>query len=149
MLSYLLDNKDSMSIVLFLKSINSLKREECKLAKDESQIISILTNSYSNVVSSFFSSKFQRSIEEMLVAPVPTLFILLGYILGGVSRGLLTGIIVTIVAFQFVDINIHSLPIFIDIKDMYLNTDLFQFIYAIAKIRSILVFLKNLQYPFY
>ena len=49
----------------------------------------------------------------MLVAPVPTLFILLGYILGGVSRGLLTGIIVTIVAFQFVDINIHSLPILI------------------------------------
>lgn len=76
-------------------------------------MMAVITNSYSNVVSSFFSSKFQRSIEEMLVAPVPTLFILLGYILGGVSRGLLTGIIVTIVAFQFVDINIHSLPILI------------------------------------
>ncbi len=71
-------------------------------------MMSIITNSYSNVVSSFFSAKFQRSIEEMLVAPVPTLFILLGYIFGGVSRGLLTGIIVTLVATQFVEIQIHS-----------------------------------------
>ena len=71
-------------------------------------MMSIITNSYSNVVSSFFSAKFQRSIEEMLVAPVPTLFILLGYIFGGVSRGLLTGIIVTLVATQFVDIKVHS-----------------------------------------
>lgn len=71
-------------------------------------MMSVITNSYSNVVSSFFSAKFQRSIEEMLVSPVPTLFILLGYVLGGVSRGLLTGIIVTIVAMQFVEINVHN-----------------------------------------
>ncbi|TQV76541.1 ABC transporter permease [Aliikangiella marina] len=71
-------------------------------------MMSVITNSYSNVVSSFFSAKFQRSIEEMLVSPVPTLFILLGYVLGGVSRGLLTGIIVTIVAAQFVEINVNS-----------------------------------------
>ncbi|MCW8875949.1 MAG: ABC transporter permease [Kangiellaceae bacterium] len=71
-------------------------------------MMSVITNSYSNVVSSFFSAKFQRSIEEMLVAPVPTLYILLGYVLGGVSRGLLTGIIVTIVASQFVDIQVYS-----------------------------------------
>ncbi len=74
-------------------------------------MMSVITNSYSNVVSSFFSAKFQRSIEEMLVSPVPTLFILMGYIFGGVSRGLLTGIIVTIVASQFVDFKIHSWPI--------------------------------------
>ena len=71
-------------------------------------MMAVITNSYSNVVSSFFSAKFQRSIEEMLVSPVPTLFILLGYVLGGVSRGLLTGIIVTIVAAQFVDLNINN-----------------------------------------
>lgn len=69
-------------------------------------MMSVITNSYSNVVSSFFSAKFQRNIEEMLVAPVPTLFILLGYVFGGVSRGLLTGIIVTVVASQFVDFNV-------------------------------------------
>lgn len=71
-------------------------------------MMSVITNSYSNVVSSFFSAKFQRNIEEMLVSPVPTLFILLGYVFGGVSRGLLTGVIVTIVAWQFVDINVHN-----------------------------------------
>lgn len=71
-------------------------------------MMSVISNSYSNVVSSFFSAKFQRNIEEMLVSPVPTLFILLGYVFGGVSRGLLTGILVTIVASQFVDINVHN-----------------------------------------
>ncbi len=70
-------------------------------------MMSVITNSYSNVASSFFSAKFQRSIEEMMVSPVPTLYILLGYVLGGVSRGLITGAIVTIVASQFVDIQVN------------------------------------------
>jgi len=71
-------------------------------------MMSVITNSYSNVVSSFFSAKFQRNIEEMLVSPVPTLYILLGYVFGGVSRGLLTGVIVTVVAAQFVDIAVTN-----------------------------------------
>ena len=74
-------------------------------------MMSVITNSYSNVVSSFFSAKFQRNIEEMLVSPVPTLFILLGYVIGGVSRGILTGIIVTLVASQFVEIQVNNWPI--------------------------------------
>jgi len=71
-------------------------------------MMSVITNSYSNVVSSFYSSKFQRSIEEMMIAPVPNIVILLGYIAGGVTRGMITGTIVTIVALFFVDIEIHS-----------------------------------------
>jgi len=71
-------------------------------------MMSVITNSYANVASSFFSAKFQRSIEEMIVSPIPTLFIIVGYVFGGVSRALLTSIIVTIVAFQFVDIHVHS-----------------------------------------
>jgi len=71
-------------------------------------MMSVITNSYSNVVSSFYSAKYQRNIEEMLVSPMPVLFILLGYVLGGASRGLLTGIVVTLVAFQFVDIDIAN-----------------------------------------
>jgi len=74
-------------------------------------MMSVITNSYSNVVSSFFSAKFQRNIEEMLVSPVPTLFILLGYVIGGVSRGILTGIIVTLVATQFVEIQVNNWPV--------------------------------------
>jgi ABC-2 type transport system permease protein len=71
-------------------------------------MMSVITNSYSNVASSFYSAKFQRNVEELLVAPVPTLFILLGYVMGGVTRGILTGIIVTIVASQFVELHINN-----------------------------------------
>ncbi len=71
-------------------------------------MMSVITNSYSNVASSFYSAKYQRNIEELMVAPVPTLFILLGYVLGGVSRGLITAVIVSIVASQFVDLHINN-----------------------------------------
>lgn len=71
-------------------------------------MMSVITNSYSNVASSFFSAKFQRNIEELLVAPVPNYIIVLGYVGGGMLRGLLVGIIVTFVSMFFVDIQIHN-----------------------------------------
>lgn len=74
-------------------------------------MMSVITNSYSNVASSFYSAKFQRNIEELLVAPVPTILIIAGYVAGGVARGLCVGAIVTAVALLFVDVQIHSLPI--------------------------------------
>ena len=61
-------------------------------------MMSVITNSYSNVVSSFFSAKFTSSIEELLVSPVSKHSILLGYVGGGVFRGLMIAIIVSIVA---------------------------------------------------
>lgn len=69
-------------------------------------MMSVITNSYGNVVSSFFSVKFQHSIEEVLVSPTPNYIILLGYIIGGVTRGLLVGCIVTIVSLFFTDLTI-------------------------------------------
>ena len=57
-------------------------------------MMSVITNSYANVVSSFYSVKFQKSIEELLISPMPNWIILLGFILGGVCRGVLVGIIV-------------------------------------------------------
>ncbi len=71
-------------------------------------MMSVINNSYANVVSSFFGAKFQNHIEEMLVAPIPNLVILLGYITGGVARGFLVGIVVTIVAMFFTDLRIHD-----------------------------------------
>jgi ABC-2 type transport system permease protein len=71
-------------------------------------MMSVITNSYSNVASSFYSGKFQRNIEELLVAPVPNYIIVLGYVGGGMLRGLLVGFIVTLVSLLFVDIQIHS-----------------------------------------
>lgn len=76
-------------------------------------MMSVITNSYSNVVSSFFGAKFQHFIEELLVAPVPNHIIILGYICGGVCRGLMVGIIVTIVSQFFVPIQIAHLGIIV------------------------------------
>ena len=74
-------------------------------------MMSIITNSYGNVVSAFFGAKFQKSIEELLVSPTPNYIILLGYVLGGVCRGLLVGIIVTIVSLFFTELKIHHLGV--------------------------------------
>ena len=71
-------------------------------------LMSVITNAYANVVSSFYMAKFQKSIEELLVSPVPNYLILIGYISGGVARGLIVGIVVTAVAMFFSDIQIHS-----------------------------------------
>ncbi len=72
-------------------------------------MMAIVTNSYSNVVSSFFGSKFNHSVEELLVSPTPNYIILLGYVLGGVSRGLLVAIVVSLVSLFFTHLQIHNL----------------------------------------
>lgn len=74
-------------------------------------MMSVITNSYSNVVSSFFGSKFQHNIEELLVSPTPNYVILLGYVGGGMCRGLSVGIIVTVLSLYFAHFSIHSLPV--------------------------------------
>ena len=74
-------------------------------------MMSVITNSYSNVVSSFFGSKFQRNIEELLVSPTPNWIILVGYVVGGMCRGLGVGLIVTLLSLYFADFTLHSLPV--------------------------------------
>ena len=64
-------------------------------------MMSVITNSYANVVSSFYSVKFQKSIEELLISPMPNWTILLGFIIGGVCRGVLVGLIVFVVSLFF------------------------------------------------
>lgn len=76
-------------------------------------MMSVITSAYSNVASSFFSAKFQRNIEEMLVAPVPNATIILGYMGGGVARSLIVATIVTGVAQCFVPLAIQSYPLII------------------------------------
>ena len=71
-------------------------------------MMAIVTNSYSNVVSSFFGSKFNHSVEELLVSPTPNYIILMGYVIGGVTRGLLVAVVVTIVSLFFTRLHIHS-----------------------------------------
>ncbi|MDH5324028.1 MAG: ABC transporter permease [Gammaproteobacteria bacterium] len=72
-------------------------------------LMSVLTNSYANVVSSFFGARFHRNIEEMLVSPVPNYIILAGFVCGGVARGMTVGLAVTLVAVFFTNIQIHNI----------------------------------------
>lgn len=74
-------------------------------------MMSVITNSYGNVVSSFFGSKFQRNIEELLVSPVSPHTILLGFVAGGVLRGLAVGLIVTLLSLFFTSLQIHHIGI--------------------------------------
>ena len=72
-------------------------------------MMTIITNSYANVVSSFYGSKFGRFIEELLISPIPPSLILIGYITGGVARGVIVGIMVTIVASFFTELQVHNI----------------------------------------
>jgi ABC-2 type transport system permease protein len=69
-------------------------------------MMAIITNSYANVVASFYGSKFQKNLDEMLVSPMPDYIIVLGYTVGGVARGLCVGAVVTAVGLFFVDLSV-------------------------------------------
>ena len=69
-------------------------------------MMSVITNSYGNVVSSFFGAKFGRHVEEMLVSPMSNATIIIGHVAGGVLRGLLVGALVTVVALFFTSLDV-------------------------------------------
>lgn len=71
-------------------------------------MMAVITNSYANVVSSFYSAKWQRSLEEVLVSPVPNYLIIVGFVAGGVCRGLAVGVAVTLVSMMFSPLPIQN-----------------------------------------
>lgn len=78
-------------------------------------MMSVITSAYSNVVSSLFGAKFQHHIEEILVAPIPDILIIAGFVAGGIARGIMVGAVVTIVALCFTDLHVSSLGITISV----------------------------------
>ena len=70
-------------------------------------MMSVITNSYGNVVSSFFGAKFGKHIEEMLVSPMSNATIIIGHVAGGVMRGLMVGALVTIIALGFTSLTVE------------------------------------------
>ncbi|EAR08685.1 ABC transporter permease [Reinekea blandensis] len=78
-------------------------------------MMTVITNSYGNVSSSFFSNKFQKSIEELLVSPVPNWIILSGFVVGGVARGLACGLIVMLLSLWFTHLPISNLAITVSV----------------------------------
>ncbi len=89
-------------------------------------MMGLITNCYTNVASSFYGNKFNHSIEEVLVSPVPDWALLLGYVMGGVVRGLIVAVLVMIVSMVFTPLHIHSW--FATISAMLLTA----FIFALA-----------------
>ena len=71
-------------------------------------LMAVISHSYANVVSSFFMAKYQKNIEEIIIAPVNNVAVLLGYIGGGAARGLVVGITVFIVSLFFSPLQVHS-----------------------------------------
>lgn len=78
-------------------------------------MMSVITNAYANVVGSFFGIRFQKSIEELLVAPIPNTLILLGFIAGGVVRGLITGLLVTLLALCFTHLHVYNVFVILSV----------------------------------
>jgi len=70
-------------------------------------MMSVITNSYGNVVSSFFGAKFGRHIEEMLVSPMSNAAIVIGHVSGGLIRGLFIGLLVTVIALFFTKLDVQ------------------------------------------
>ncbi len=71
-------------------------------------MMSSLTNSFANVASSFYSTKFARNVEELLISPTSPHIIILGYVAGGMARGVCVGVLVTIISLLFVSFQIQS-----------------------------------------
>ena len=76
-------------------------------------LMGIITNAYANVVSSFYMSKFAHFVEEMLVSPMPNTLILIGYVAGGVARGLVVGVVVTLVAMFFTPLGVYNAAVLV------------------------------------
>jgi len=74
-------------------------------------MMAVITNSYANVVSSFFGAKFGKHLEEMLVSPLPSWIIVAGYATGGLVRGMLVGSAVTAVSLVFTHLHVHHILI--------------------------------------
>jgi ABC-2 type transport system permease protein len=86
-------------------------------------MMNVIQTSYANVVSSFFGAKFGKHLEELLVSPLPNWLILLGYIAGGMLRGLLVGAVVTVVALFFTHLAVQH--IFVVLSAVLLTSTVF------------------------
>jgi ABC-2 type transport system permease protein len=69
-------------------------------------MMTVINNAYMNVSASFFLLKFQRSLDELIVSPMPPFVIILGYAMGGVLRGCITGALVFVVSCFFAPLQV-------------------------------------------
>lgn len=72
-------------------------------------MMAVITNAYTNVVSTFFGAKMQRYLEELLVSPLPNWVIVAGFVTGGVVRALIVAVLVLGVSLFFTHLVIFNL----------------------------------------
>ena len=68
-------------------------------------MMSVIMSSFMHTVSSFYFAKFQKTLEEIMVSPTPYLVVILGYVSGGVLRGMTVALLVMLVANFFTDVS--------------------------------------------
>lgn len=78
-------------------------------------MLSVIQNSYGNIVSSFFGAKFGKHIEELMVSPQPSYVILSGYVMGSLFRSLFVGSLVIGISFLFTDLQVYNLGVIISV----------------------------------
>jgi ABC-2 type transport system permease protein len=64
-------------------------------------MMAVLNGSFQNIAFSFFQLKFMKTVEEILVSPMPAWTVVLGYITGSVFRGLGIGFLVFLSSYLF------------------------------------------------
>ena len=72
-------------------------------------MLSVITNSYANVASAFYGTKFQKAMEEIIISPMPNWIILIGFLIGGIARGMLVGLVVVLTSLFFVQVTIDNI----------------------------------------
>ena len=88
-------------------------------------IMSVINNSFANVVSSFYGIKFNHSVEEIMISPTPPYIIILAYVAGGIFRGMLTGVLVFCVALFFVGIQLELINFSMIALAFFMSSTLF------------------------
>ena len=86
-------------------------------------MLSVITNSYANVASAFYGTKFQKAMEEIIISPMPNWIILIGFLIGGIARGMLVGLVVVLTSLFFVQVTIDN--IFLTVISIVLTSILF------------------------
>lgn len=72
-------------------------------------MLAVVTNSFSNVATVVFSSRFfARNIDELLVSPTPPWVIVAGFVASGVVRGSIVGLLVFAVSIPFAGFHVEN-----------------------------------------
>ena len=71
-------------------------------------VLWVVPYAYAHTAGGVLGARFFRYIEELLVSPLPDWIVLLGYVMGGVIRGVLVGMAALVTTVLFTHLHVHS-----------------------------------------